>query len=294
MKTIVAYSTFLICACGAPRSDLAAPILDATASSPPIFSLEFAPGNVSPGDEGVHCLDVAGPDEDVWASGWHVKKLGAHHVNLWIRKEPSVTAPWTTVTACGGGWGRGLFLLDSSEPVLDEKLPAGVAMKIPGGSSLIWDVHYLNTSAAPVAEDIAIDFADGTDHVTEASGMVWLNSTTPLDLSPGATKTVTFSPVLPLHADNVLVSLIGHMHAHGVSETATVDGTEVYRSDSWTDPPILHPMTRVGDDAKISWSCTISNDTTATLQWGATVQTSEMCDIFGMATGPHWESEARQ
>lgn len=261
------------------------------------FSLHFAPGDVQPGDEGIHCIDIPGPAVDTWVSGWHVTKTAVHHTNVWIRKEPSTTAPWTKPTACGGGWGRGTFVLDSSRPDLVEALPPDVALKLPGGSSLIVDVHFLNTSDAPLAENVHVDFFDGAQHTTEASGLLLFGGAQagPLDLQPGQTKTVTLTPTLPLHANNDLLTLIGHEHAHGVLETMTVDGVEVYRSSNWAEPPVLQPAPpiHVTPTSKVSWSCTYSNPDTFVVQWGPRLADTEMCQVFGLSTGPHWESQAR-
>lgn len=286
--------TLLALGC-APARDVSIGTEDA---GPPVaFILTFAPdAPVATGDEGVHCLDIPGPAEDTWVSGWRVRKQGAHHVNVWRRKPGGATTPWTTVSPCAGGWGRGTFILDSSKPDLIETLPEGTAMLIPGGSSLIFDVHYVNTTEAPLDERITVDFFDGTDHDTEASGLLWFGgagAVGPLDLGPGQEKTVTFSPTLPLHADNEILTLMGHEHAHGISETVMVDGAEVYRSDNWAEPPVLSTSVHVGTESKVSWSCTFRNDGTGVVQWGSRVADTEMCQVFGLATGPHWESQAK-
>lgn len=251
------------------------------------FALTFPDAPVQPGDEGIECLDVLGPKDDTWVSGWRVTRSGAHHVNLWLRTA-GYGYPRMTVGACDAHSRQ--FVFSSSQPDLTEALPNGTALLIPGASVLTFEVHYLNPGQEIAQARASVEFYQAASHEREVSGMSWHRSSTSLYVPPGGTKTVTFSP--PLGWETEVVSIQGHMHAHGTLETVTVDGSEVYRSENWADPPLIHPELHLTPQSEIRWSCTYVNDTATHIGWGNAAQTQEMCEVLGLSTGPHWEVQA--
>lgn len=266
--------------CGAPSRAV-------QAAKPVAFSVSFPDAPVQPGDEGIGCLDVLGPKEDTWVSGWNVSRSGAHHVNLWLRTA-GYGYPVTEVGACDAHFRQ--FVFSSSLPELTEELPNGTALLIPGASVLTFEIHYLNAGQTTIPARSDVTFYAATSHEREVSGMSWHRSSASLYVPPGGTKTVTFSP--PLSWETEVVSMMGHMHTHGTLETVTVDGAEVYRSENWADPSLLHPELRLTPASSVRWSCTYVNDTATHIEWGNAVQTQEMCEVIGLSTGPHWEVQA--
>jgi hypothetical protein len=251
------------------------------------FSVTLDAAAVLPGDEGLHCIDRPGPAADTYVSGWSVRRQGVHHVNAHIRKSGAPFADWSP---CGDVFGASELLLSAASDVV-EQIPNGAAFLIPGGSSLVFDVHYINTEAEPIAEHAEIDFAAGQPGEL-VHAMTLAQSGDALNLPPHGTGTVTFSaaPQVPIR----LVSVMGHMHAHGVSETVSVGGAEVYRTGSWTEPPILHPDVTVSPEAPLTWTCAYRNESDATVQWGVTLQNTEMCQVFGLVTVNHWTATGKK
>jgi hypothetical protein len=283
----------LMAACSSPAgpSDAPAENADSGAISAPAveprpiaFSIHLSAPDVPPGGEGLHCIDVPGPAVDTYVSGWSVKRFGVHHVNAHIRTKGTPLATWG---ACVDVFGSSDLIFVAVNDVT-ETIPDGAAFLIPGGSSLVFDEHYVNTSSEPAPERATIDFYAAPSHDTRVYAMNLAQSGT-LALAPHSTKAVSFTaaPQVPIK----IVSMLGHMHAHGVSETIAVGGAEVYRTDSWSDPSIEHPTDLiVSPSAPLSWSCDYRNDGETTVQWGTLIATTEMCQVLGLVTTNHWRA----
>jgi hypothetical protein len=281
----------LLACCSAPVSP--------SPPAPIAFSLHYADdaNPIEPGSEGIRCLDFDGPAEDTYVSGWHVSKENIHHLNVYLRK-PNTAPLYTEPTPCGGGFGPGFFVLDSSKADLDERFGReGAALLIPGGSKLLVDVHFLNAGIDPVLSDAAITFYAAATHTTDVRGVVLMGHVAAVP--PGETVTQTFATATnPRNLTLDWISVMAHQHAHGTLETLRIDDKEVYRSTNWADPSNAHPIgVRSTPTSRIEFSCTIANTSGSTLSNGLQLQTAEMCEIFGLVEesgGPaqSWEGKA--
>lgn len=309
MKTFLLFA-FLLVACGAeepqavdggaPQADVvpvpAPPDAAVAAPAPRItYSFHYGPQTVLPGEEGVMCADVPGPDHDAWIRGWHIRMHFAHHVNIWKRTSGT---PFAAPTKClNGGNGMGTGLFGATQPDVTQFLDEapeykGAYIKFAPGLDFIADVHYLNSTDKPVEATVDIDFYEAEEHTTPIGGFS-LSAAKSLLVPPMTTKTLTYTGASPT-ADLSVLSMTAHVHAHNVSTRFFVNDAEVYRSDDWASP-LVKPFNSLHNGKlvikptdTISWSCEIANTTSANLRWANEVETGEMCNIFGLAIGPAW------
>jgi hypothetical protein len=165
--------------------------------------------------------------------------------------------------------------------------PAGVGRSLKATEAIRLNVHYLNASAASVRVNAEITVTYEKAHAVKqlAAGIfVYANS---LQVPTGA-STQSFS--YPVTADLKFLQVTGHMHRRGLhyeahATSATTGAVRpLYSSDTWDEPVALElaqpfPVSK-GDT--IDYSCTYENDTGATLTYGESAATNEMCNFFGV------------
>jgi hypothetical protein len=83
--------------------------------------------------------------------------------------------------------------------------------------------------------------------------------------------------------DLYLLSGVGHMHQRSKSLVATLDGQQIYTSNSWDSSPQTNfaPAIMVKAGSIIQWTCDINNTTANELTFGESAQTNEMCIFDG-------------
>jgi len=77
-----------------------------------------------------------------------------------------------------------------------------------------------------------------------------------------------------------LLSAQSHMHRHATHFVATTeDGTTLYETDSWHEPPVktFNPEVPLAAASSITWRCDIDNETNFHLTFGESADTNEMC-----------------
>jgi len=256
--------------------------IDATPDAAPPDILLHYRDPVDPGVEGVKCIDVPGPAQDTWVTGWHVERhSGTHHVGVAIRR---VGAPYLTPTKCSLDPAIDEGILLSTQPVLDFTLPGGAAILVPAGASLIIETHELNSAPEPV--EASVDFKLHTTAKPERSAYLLALLAGGTNVPPATTKTLTSTCYAP--RDLQILALTSHTHAHSTAVTATLNGKAVYSSTTWAEPaaPTFDPplLVKMGD--AMTWSCTVANTTAATLTQCQNRDTCEMCEVLGYAIMP--------
>lgn len=306
-RLILLLIAFVLAGCSGPGAHLALQPVGVDAAAATVatdsgalpataFSLAFPPEpglTVEPGAEGLHCIDLPGPAVDTWVSGWHARReSGIHHFNVRVR-TPGTPPEWTTLTPCGSTQGKGSFVLDDSQPDLVNdfgRTRPGAALLLPGGSDIILEVHFYNPTTDAIPERAHVDFFVADSHEFPVNALSLTPGSNKLSVAPHSEQTVSFECIGP-PKDRDVVSLGSHSHAHNVAFAISLDGTERYRSTTWTDPVLELFGPReflIESGSRVGWSCTIQNTTEKTLSWGATVQTSEMCNVQALAVGPAW------
>jgi hypothetical protein len=77
------------------------------------------------------------------------------------------------------------------------------------------------------------------------------------------------------------------MHRHGVGFTAACDGTELYETTTWSEPAPrdFDPAYVLSANQQITFACTYHNDTGASIHYGISAATNEMC-VFSTLVYP--------
>src|SRR5262249_44865372 len=124
----------------------------------------------------------------------------------------------------------------------DVELPPGVAIRVPGGSVLLMNTHYLNASSEPLDTDTRMNLYSIPDAEVKAEGG-FLTFYDPFIRVPalGSSSARMRSPV---PHDVNLVSLTSHMHRRGVGFRADLvdargqTGETLYQTRQWQDVPV--------------------------------------------------------
>lgn len=177
---------------------------------------------VVPGEEKIYCWYTTLPDEqDVWVKEYQAYQgAGGHHVVGFITMEDE---PDGTIVDCEAAESMAMWL-----PLLTPTsegnfvLPAGYGVKIPGGSKLVFQSHYVNASEQPirVADVVNIFYVDDTEIPGITPAAPWGNTVLDFALPAGETKTVGYECTAP--SQMKLITLLGHMHEYGKAITIEV------------------------------------------------------------------------
>lgn len=165
--------------------------------------------------------------------------------------------------------------------------PEGVGRSLAQAEVIRLNVHYLNVSSSPVqvSAEVTLTYVDPSA-VNQLASWIFVYSQS-LQV-PVGTSTQTFA--YPVTADMNLIQANGHMHRRGThfeAHAIAADAGEMrplYSSDTWDEPPSLHlaPPFEIKKGESLGYSCTYSNDTGATLTYGESAATNEMCNFFGL------------
>lgn len=227
-------------------------------------------------------------------------QTGSHHVLLYttaytsvptanLREEPVDTSG---VFDCGegvlGSWdvtGIAVGVQDPDAP--DLELPPGVAIRVPAGSVMLMNTHYLNVSPAPLATDTRINLYSIPDAevTTDGGFMLFYN---PFIRVP-AFGSSTARMRCPVQHDVTLVSLSSHMHRRGVRFDAGLidaDGNlqeTLFETDQWQDVPTRQwlPGKAISAGNAIEYRCDYDNPNARVVAQGPTTD-DEMCGLLGV------------
>lgn len=250
-------------------------------------SLHFEAGQVLPGEEHLRCVELVSPDRDLFVTAFSVTKERIHHVNVWREPGQNVATPITFECPAVDD---GEFLFDDSFREPSESVLPGV-IYIPRRSVLRARCHVLNVTQETSTASVAITLSEGSADAQRLYGVALSPAPPQLpDIPPGVTRTVSFEapPV-----DLTLYNIFGHQHAHGVGETVSLNGAEIYRATDWAEPTVRREALALMPKDRLQWSCMVQNTSAHPLTWGQnSVETSEMCVVFGLAT-KEWVTEGK-
>lgn len=261
------------------------------------FNMRYGPYPINPGAEGVYCLNQPGPTADTWVSGWRSTSTFTHHVNIWQNTSAAhygARAECSLATNPGIGF-FGVEGRDATVMLGEAPEYAGASFLLPRASDLMWNVHEIDSTSSPGEVSVSVDFfpADPADgHAMVVRGFS-LNNSPSLSVPPMTTKILRYTATSPAEEIRIL-TLSSHVHAHNNYATVSVGGVEVYRSTDWTSPVLERYDSLHGGDlvvppsTEISWECEVNNTTSSTLLNTNSVQSGEMCIVFGLLLGPRW------
>ncbi len=245
-----------------------------------VVSHTLTPFTLQPGEEKIYCQYVPPDGKDHWVNKFVTDMApGSHHLVV-FRIQDNVGLPASGPTPCTqldipSGFDG---MLPGSQTQHNEiDLPDGVAMKMDPNHGLLFQEHYINATNAPLTSAVTWSAHEADPaSVKNAAGMIFYSI---FDLNiPTGESTQTKTCGAPGNVS--LVTATGHMHKHGVTFDAHVNGQAVYHSDTWNEPPNItlpSPGMAVHAGDPISWSCSYQNDTGMPLHFGNSAATNEMC-----------------
>lgn len=260
--TFVPFSLLLLPACGSSSHpamddsnsapvDRSAPADDGGALAegsmmPPVpdgYKRVIAPvvEDVPPGGDVLLCQYVMAPfdrDMDVLDVKGFQSKYGHHAVAYAVTSS----APVGTSRPCNrddntqigtflGGVGG-----ETGDPAA--KLPEGVVFRMPKGSSIMLNTHFLNTGTDTIDGQTALDFKFDEVDPSRSVASMFVNITLDFTLDPAAKTTA--DATCTLSDDYEFFRFANHMHTYGAdayTELTRSDGTveDVHRDSAW-DP----------------------------------------------------------
>ena len=172
----------------------------------------------------------------------------------------------------------------------EQALPPGVALRLPRGSPLIMESHYINGSDTATTGEVVLNlqYVDSATIRNRADVLFFLNQ----DITIPPLSTTTTSKTCPLPAGVDVFLLSSHTHRRGraftmdlVNATTGDSLRHLYDSYEWNDPQVVRfpdaaPL-QVGGDQGLRFSCTYRNDDSVTVRWGLSSD-DEMCIAVGM------------
>jgi hypothetical protein len=260
---------------------------------PPGFTprpLSFTSGDymIEPGTEPQRCKYVDLPvDGDYLIAGYHAEMLpGSHHFNM-FHADPLqgdlVDVPRDELIPCRSV-PFPVYLAGSQWVEVDQTFPAGLAARIPAGSLIIMEIHYVNSTDAPIPARLDVEFTEADPATVEHELGLYFNILEDLRVQPG--QRARLSGRCPIDEGANIVLLTSHMHHFGEAfeinliDEATLMSTPVYLSEDWSHPLLLEMWEQPlvgGDGQSLEWACTYVNPGPDVLTGGGSAETDEMC-----------------
>ncbi|WP_437829130.1 hypothetical protein [Sorangium sp. So ce1153] len=262
---------------------------------------------IDPGAEVERCQLFVAPPEGLNVNREVVRfSTGSHHVLLYT--TPYTEIPTTTrdgepidgaqVHDCSLGpqayWEVKGVVAGSQSPDSSQTpngnsflgdLPDGVALKVPAGTVLLMNTHYLNSSSKPLETDARINlYTIADDEVKTEAGMLFHYN--PF-ISVPARGTSSSQMRCTTDTDISVVRIQSHMHRRAVGYVARkidADGkaTELYAHDRWEGVPSQEftPFLEVKAGESLEYRCDFKNTEDRNIAQGLTTK-DEMCMLIG-------------
>jgi hypothetical protein len=243
---------------------------------------------IQPGDDVQICHFLEETTEEMWVKSFNSFQ-GKYGHHLIIFKARITEKPGTIRDCTSAEDMIRLSPIISSVQFGLERFPDGMAIRVPRGSQIVLQQHYVNTSEKPIrVKDVAYVETVPASDVMVPAGFFGI-SDIDFELAPNATdvQRVAFECEVP--RDMKLLLAGPHMHEWGtqfVAEMGPASGpTEVLRVDKWEawmrDEPPVHDW---GKDAPFELkegdvmrtACTFKNTTSRKL-----IFPTEMCATYG-------------
>ena len=238
---------------------------------------------VAPGTELTQCYYAPAPvDEDIAVVRFEARmRPGSHHFNFFYL-PPSPTHPTEGLGDCTEA--ARIELAGSQWDSIDQALPDGTALKIPRGSWLALESHFVNATPSD-----AMGGVDVTVHTVPASAVhdwvgIYFNLMRNIRVPPN-TKQVLRGRC-DTYFDTNVFTLTSHMHHFGsvfeinLWDADTGTSTNVYSSNDFEHPKIdnryLQPL-HIGPNQRFEWKCHYDNNRPTTLAGGDSARDNEMC-----------------
>jgi hypothetical protein len=246
-------------------------------------TITLAAFTIDPGGEVFMCQNFDNPFGGVDAAIQRTESNmspGSHHLHLFYGASDASR----NLAPCSGLEFHPL-IHGSQEPHAVSAYPAGMAAKLQGGMAVRFQVHYLNSSAAPLPVQAAVSLTTvDPATVDKWVAQLYMNRIG-LSVPPGPNQTVTTTCTIPANFGQIgLIGGVSHMHKWATNFVAnTSTGVKLYETTDWDEPvaTAYNPPVLLNPGDKITWTCTYNNDSGRTLTFGESAAINEMCIFTG-------------
>jgi hypothetical protein len=274
------------------------------AASPTTFSMTGA--SIAPSTEAFNCTYVQMPAQDGYVvAAQHEYTAGSHHMLMYHTTLTAIPAGLgsPTIGDCNGANAR--YMTDARStiyggqtPTGSLELPAGIGIPYKANEVLVFQVHYVNATSAPLTPEIYVHLDVSPGPVTQNAGGLFFYA--PFIYVPQGAMGVA-SNRCPITQDITLLTQQSHYHARGVNYQAFLDTspttpstTPIYTSSNWESPPQQSTTMQIKAGSDIRYYCYYDNTlgnagpgsaaTTGTEDFiqGQSAVNNEMCMFVGV------------
>jgi hypothetical protein len=220
---------------------------------------------------------------------------GSHHVHLYrpyngALEYPPPDCPFAV------DFEKWQLVAATQNPLLDWRLPPGVAIYIGPSQPLLIQTHFVNAGQLATkgrTKAKVMFYPMEPDDVQSYGGAIFAQDRL-ITVPPGRVTTKARCALTGEGADAhdlTIMAFTGHYHFRGVRfevYRVRIDGTLgelLYDHEGYDDPPFVEyppetPLVLAAGEG-IEWWCTYQNDTRTTFEFGANTQRNEHCNLFG-------------
>jgi hypothetical protein len=264
------------------------------AAPEPIASVAIKVLQVQPGAEDTQCVQIKlSNTEPLDIVGLHNNlSNGSHHFILTALNDTA--APEQSLTRCQGFGGAVTGAPLTITQAHDDRvqLPEGLGYRLNPGHVLHLEMHYINTTDAPLDIEATSDLFAAAPGMQLQPAAVMLIGTAEFNVPPRSMmETGPKFLKLPAGMDDVrFFAITGHTHAHGTNvhvslasaEQAPVMELYAPKAFDWEAPDSvpLTPHVSVPKDGGFLLNCAWHNTSDVELTWGESAL-QEMCFFWG-------------
>jgi hypothetical protein len=292
----LAFATIVGCSSSSSPAAAAGDDGGAGSDSGSLTTVSFQMAETVPaGGEIFDCQYVQLPDVQAWlVAANHKYTPGSHHMLLFTTALTQIPAGGGQVQNCYEGTGNNIMsdargvLYGGQTPTGSEQYPSGVGLPTTGNQVLIFQVHYLNASAADLQAQVNVDLTLDTNasDITSQAGIIFFYDPM-IDVPAGAMAKASMRCLIP--SNITLLYASSHYHARGVGYSAYLDPavdqlgtTPFYTSSSWSSPDNATLTMPIAAGSRIRFECDYDNSAgTQAFFSGQSAQTNEMCMFIG-------------
>ena len=278
----------MLAACGGTTTTGPQPDAAASEFTPPagltsydsVVTFASTPFVLMPGQEVFKCQDFANPfggvDTDLQAFQ-SVMTPGSHHMLLFYQDG----AGDVPLNDCPALQFQTLpYAAQSPENAI--VYPDGIGGRMPGTQGFHMQMHYLNSSMAPMTVQVKIALYKAVPQaVKQHAGVFFLNNVSGIHVPAKSVQTVTASYTFKQPVKFIYGT--AHMHKYDNNLVATMGGKTLFQTESWDAPPFTKylPELDVPAGSTVTWSCEVNNTTATKLTFGESALTNDMCIFTG-------------
>ncbi|HMI86403.1 MAG TPA: hypothetical protein VK550_20055 [Polyangiaceae bacterium] len=253
------------------------------------YDITTGPVMLAPGEERIVCIDKKLPTTTAidMVKITSDLTLGGHHLVFYKSAATAeVTTPFTCQTFRDITTGT-VPLFIAQKPHTELNFPKGVAYAMPAAQMVRVELHFLNSTAAPLSVTGTVHVTDAVaGTVTDHANLMFYGN---LKINIPAQSMATVGPTFRKFASAApkIFGLTGHTHQRGtgvsieLASAATGTGTNVYTNTDWAEPPltIFEPPLLPTAGQGFRYTCTYNNPTNAPVTFGEGVN-QEMCFLW--------------